>query len=105
MHKHAEYGLAAHWLYEENKVISSSNRDSKIESSPCESNSLEDEGYTQDEIPWKYSSIKVGHPVLRVEGSQLLAAVVVRLYVCFIFISKLYLHISFLEGSPFIYIP
>ncbi|XP_020093743.1 uncharacterized protein LOC109713878 isoform X2 [Ananas comosus] len=77
MHKHAEYGLAAHWLYEENKVISSSNRDSKIESSPCESNSLEDEGYTQDEIPWKYSSIKVGHPVLRVEGSQLLAAVVV----------------------------
>lgn len=79
MHKHAEFGLAAHWLYKENKVETpSSMYDSKIRSSSFQTNSVEHEGYFQDDAHQKYSSMKVGHPVLRVEGSQLLEAVIVR---------------------------
>ncbi|XP_072964039.1 uncharacterized protein [Typha angustifolia] len=76
MHEHAEFGHAAHWLYKENKVEVANSGDSKICTS-CESKSLEDASCIQDDIPWKYSCMKVGHPVLRVEGSHLLAAVIV----------------------------
>uniref|UniRef100_A0A0D9YWW4 GTP diphosphokinase n=1 Tax=Oryza glumipatula TaxID=40148 RepID=A0A0D9YWW4_9ORYZ len=43
------------------------------------SSSSEDENYIQDVMPSKYSSMKMGHPVLRIEGSQLLAAVIVSI--------------------------
>ncbi|KAK8937386.1 hypothetical protein KSP39_PZI011795 [Platanthera zijinensis] len=79
MHKYAESGHAAHWLYKENKVENACTvHDSKIQASSCENTCLEEEGYIQDAAHKKHGSLKVGHPVLRIEGSQLLAAVIVR---------------------------
>lgn len=73
MHAHAEYGLAAHWIYKEteNKVghMSSTMRNSK---------EMDEEYTLGSHALQKYNSLKVGHPVLRVDGSHLLAAVVIR---------------------------
>uniref|UniRef100_A0A0E0NJN5 GTP diphosphokinase n=1 Tax=Oryza rufipogon TaxID=4529 RepID=A0A0E0NJN5_ORYRU len=66
--------------YQESKVDYRSGTSNKIgQSTSYPSSSSEDENYIQDVMPSKYSSMKMGHPVLRIEGSQLLAAVIVSI--------------------------
>jgi hypothetical protein len=80
MHEHAEYGHAAHWLYKE------SESSPKISSNMSEMSELKAQDISIGSSNTANSksrngqrgSLKLGHPVLRVENGRLLAGVILR---------------------------
>ncbi|OWM75756.1 hypothetical protein CDL15_Pgr021921 [Punica granatum] len=80
MHEYAEHGHAAHWLYKENVNWMPSVSNAGKSESTYLARHIEDRDTVedQDDLFQKYGSLKAGHPVLRVEGSHLLAAVIIR---------------------------
>ncbi|KAM1021127.1 hypothetical protein ACFX13_043016 [Malus domestica] len=83
MHEYAEHGLAAHWLYKEtgntfSNISSTDESEIDVSSFLPKDIEIEDQSSTEDDFSQKYDLLKIGHPVLRVEGSHLLAAVIIR---------------------------